>query len=153
MFQLATTIPDHITLAEPESVTPWVVLGIVVLIVGIIMCARSYWDGPPGTKIPIRFRIAAGIGGILIVSTVASFFVISSIADDRSQRWDSEVAGWLTGSHALVFEPGALNHWRNYPIRSVTAVHDDRELVEVTLKNGPNDTIFLTNIEPEPAGS
>jgi hypothetical protein len=151
MFQLATTIPDHITLAEPESVAPWVVLGIAVLIVGIIMCARIYWDGPPGAKIPIRFRIAASIGAILIVSTVASFFVTSSIAGDRSERWDAEVADWLVGSHSLVFEPGALNDWRNYPFRSVTAVHEDKELVEVTLKNGPNDTLFLTSIEPQPA--
>lgn len=150
MFQLAT-IPDHITLAEPESVSLWVFLGICVLIAGIIMCALSYWEGAPYKKTPIRFRIAASIGAILIVSAVASFFVSSSVADDRGERWDTEVAGWLESSHSLVFEPGALNHWRNYPIRSVTAVHDDKELVDVTLKNGPNDTLFLTSIEPQPA--
>lgn len=149
MFQFST--PDHITMIEPATAWLWVLLSVLALIAGLIAAMFSapsrtwnyeYVPGYPRVMWPALILSALAVVSIIISGTVTS---------NAYSRWSSSAAQHLEDELSLVVNAGDVKKLIGHnEIVEIDAVHND-DLVTVTLKNGPANTIWVLNIEPVPA--
>jgi hypothetical protein len=148
MFQFST--PDHITMIEPATAWPWVLLSVLALIAGLITAMFSApsrtWDyeitpGHPRVMWPALIISALAVASIIISGTVTS---------NAYSRWSSSAAQHLEDELSLVVDAGDVKDLTMLcDTVEIRAVHEE-DLVTVTLENGPSNTIWITNIEPAP---
>lgn len=140
MYQFAA-FNDHITMDGPASAWPWICLSAAILIVVaaiLYIPAELFW-----TRVD---KTVASLGVVALIALVGSIVVTVN----ANMVGNADVVKWLETEHSLVVDTGDVNNFRAYSYeREIPAVRDAEDLVMITLKHGPGDTVFLTDVEPK----